>query len=47
MAATGVGAWLLAVHQQFVLAWKALHTLAGVYALLLIYHLILMLRHTL
>jgi len=47
MVTTGVGAWLLAVHQQFVLAWKALHALAGVYALLLIYHLMLMWRHTL
>jgi Domain of unknown function (DUF5658) len=43
---TGVGTWLLAVHQQFILAWKALHALAGIYALLLIYHLLLMLRHT-
>jgi Domain of unknown function (DUF5658) len=47
MVATGVGAWLLAVHQQFVLAWNALHALAGIYALLLIYHLALILRHTL
>jgi len=47
MVATGVGVWLLAVHQQFVLAWKALHALAGVYAFLLIYHLLLVLRHTL
>jgi hypothetical protein len=44
---TGIGAWLLAVHQQFVLAWKALHALAGVYGLLLIYHLMLVLRYTL
>ena len=41
---TSVGAWWLAVHQQFVLAWKALHALAGVYGLLLIYHAILLLR---
>jgi hypothetical protein len=47
MVATGFGAWLLAVHQQFVLAWKALHGLAGVYVLLLLYHLMLMLRQTL
>jgi len=47
MVTTGFGAWLLAVHQQFVLAWKALHGLAGVYMLLLVYHLMLMLRHTL
>jgi hypothetical protein len=44
---TGIGAWLLAVHQQFVLAWKALHALAGVYGLLLSYHLMLVLRYTL
>jgi hypothetical protein len=47
MVTTGIGAWLLAVHQQFVLAWQALHALAGVYALLLIYHFMLILRHTL
>ena len=47
MVITGIGAWLLAAHQQFVLAWKALHALAGVYGLLLLYHFMLMLRHTL
>lgn len=47
MLTTGLGAWLLAAHQQFALAWKALHGLAGVYLLLLIYHVILILRHLL
>jgi len=41
---TGVGTWWLAVHQQFVLAWNALHVLAGVYVLLLMYHLLLLWR---
>lgn len=45
MVTTGMGAWLLAVHQQFVLAWKALYALAGVYGLLLMYHVMLILRH--
>ena len=47
MVITGIGAWLLASHQQFVLAWKALHVLAGVYGLLLMYHFVLILRHIL
>ncbi len=41
MTVTAAGGWLLAVHQQFPLAWTALHGLAGVYALLLAYHIIL------
>ena len=41
IAVTCAGAWVLAAHQQFLLAWKALHGLAGVYFLLLIYHLLL------
>ncbi len=45
MLTTGCGAWLLAVHQQFAIAWTALHGLAGVYMLLLIYHFVLIMRH--
>ena len=45
LAATGLGAWLLAAHQQVELAWKGLHGMAGVYSLLLVYHLILMFYH--
>ena len=41
MAATGFGVWLLAAHQGFLLAWQALHGLAGVYLLLLMYHVLL------
>jgi hypothetical protein len=38
MATTGFGVWLLAAHQGFLLAWEALHGLAGAYLLLLMYH---------
>jgi hypothetical protein len=42
MALTSVGAWLLAVHQQFPLAWKGLHGMAAIYLLLMGYHGLLM-----
>ncbi len=42
MAITSVGAWLLAIHQGFPLAWKGLHVLAMIYLLLMGYHLFLL-----
>jgi len=41
MALTGMGVWCLAAHQQFSLALRALHVLAGLYLALLGYHLFL------
>ena len=42
MALTGMGVWCLAAHQQFALAWQALHGLACVYLTLLACHLLLL-----
>lgn len=42
MALTGAGVWCLAAHQQFALALRALHALAGLYLTLLAYHLLLL-----
>jgi hypothetical protein len=42
MALTGMGVWCLAAHQQFSLALRALHSIAGLYLLLLAYHLLLL-----
>jgi hypothetical protein len=41
MALTGLGATLLAIHQNFWLGIRGLHTLALIYAGLLVYHLII------
>jgi Domain of unknown function (DUF5658) len=38
MALTGVGAWILAAHQHFPLAFKSLHVLAAAYLGLLFVH---------
>jgi hypothetical protein len=43
MALTGFGAWFMAAHQHFAVAFKGLHVLAGGYALLLFIHAILLL----
>lgn len=43
MALTGVGAWFLAAHQQFPLAYTGLHGLAGLYLALCGYHVVLLL----
>jgi hypothetical protein len=41
MALTGTGVWVLAAHQQFPLALRALHGFTGLYVALLAYHLVL------
>jgi hypothetical protein len=41
MAMTGLGTWLLAVHQHFPLAYRGLHGLALTYSVVLLYHLLL------
>jgi hypothetical protein len=38
MALTGIGAWVLAAHQHFPLAFKCLHVLAACYLGLLFMH---------
>jgi hypothetical protein len=38
MALTGIGAWFLAAHQSFPLAFRGLHVLAGSYMALLLIH---------
>jgi hypothetical protein len=38
MALTGIGAWFLAAHQSFPLAFSGLHVLAGGYMALLFIH---------
>jgi hypothetical protein len=38
MALTGIGAWFLAAHQAFPMAFKGLHVLAGGYVGLLLMH---------
>jgi hypothetical protein len=43
MALTGLGAWYMAAHQHFPVAFKGLHVLAGGYALLLFIHAALLL----
>jgi hypothetical protein len=43
MAATAIGAWFLAAHQHFPLAFKGLHALAGGYVALLFTHAIILL----
>jgi hypothetical protein len=43
MALTAIGAWLLAVHQHFPLAYKGLHVLAAGYVALLLTHAVLLL----
>jgi hypothetical protein len=43
MALTGFGAWFMAAHQHFSVAFKGLHVLAGGYALLLFIHALLLL----
>jgi hypothetical protein len=43
MALTGLGAWLLAVHQCFPLASRGLHALAGGYLGLLLIHAVILL----
>ena len=40
MALTCLGAWGLAVHQNFPLAYWSLHSFAGVYAMLLVAHVV-------
>jgi hypothetical protein len=41
MALTGVGAWLLAAHQYFPLAYRGLRGLTLIYGAVLLYHLLL------
>ena len=43
MALTGLGAWFLAAHRYFPLAYAGLHALAMAYAALLLLHVILLL----
>jgi hypothetical protein len=43
MALTGLGAWFLAAHQYFPIAFKGLHLLAGGYVGLLIVHAVILL----
>lgn len=38
MCLTGIGAWLLAVHEHFPLAFHGLHAMAIVYGMLLVFH---------
>jgi hypothetical protein len=45
MGLTGAGAWFLAAHQYFPLAYKGLHGLVLGYGMLLVYHLMLALGH--
>jgi hypothetical protein len=42
MVLTGIGVCCLAAHQQFALALRALHGIAGLYLALLAYHLLLL-----
>ncbi len=43
MALTGIGAWLLAAHQYFPMAYRGLHVLAGGYVGLLLIHAVILL----
>jgi hypothetical protein len=38
MLLTGIGAWLLAAHEYFPLAFRGLHAMAILYGVLMVYH---------